>query len=48
MNDKNWFTRFIDPLVAFSRGPELLLKGYKMVFLDLDWNLRQVVSYGVL
>jgi len=31
LNDSNWLTRFLDPLVAFSRGPELLKDGYKLV-----------------
>lgn len=31
INDSNRLTRFLDPLVAFSRGPELLKAGYKLV-----------------
>lgn len=38
MNDSNWLTRFLDPLTAFSRGPELLKKGYKLVIRELSSN----------
>ena len=36
INDSNWLTRFLDPLVAFSRGPELLKAGYKLVSADAN------------
>ena len=38
INDSNWLTRFLDPLVAFSRGPELLKGGYKQVIGELVSN----------
>ena len=38
INDSNWLTRLFDPLVAFSRGPELIKKGYKLVIRKLFSN----------
>jgi hypothetical protein len=38
LNDSNWLTRFLDPLAAFSKGPELLKKGYKLVIRELVSN----------
>jgi len=38
INDSNWLARFLDPLTAFSRGPELLKKGYKLVIRELVSN----------
>lgn len=38
INDSNWLTRFLDPLVAFTRGPELIKRGYKLVICQLVSN----------